>query len=92
MAKMTKDQALAVLAVHGLDTRDGALAAYGDKVAAKWGESEREHGIRQKRGKSHGLIANSVVVFDVNNLDEGLRTAVKAILTEDDWAELRKGG
>lgn len=90
--RLTREQALTVLARHGLDTREGALKAYGDRVASKWGEAERACGIRQRQGHSHGLLANAVAVYDPAAIDPELHAAVKAILTDTDWAWLRKGG
>ena len=91
-SRMTTEQAMQVLAAAGLDTKEKALAAYGDRIAAKWGEAERAAGIAQKRGLSHGLVANAVVVFDADAIDDRLHAAVQRILTDEDWAWLRKGG
>lgn len=90
--KMTVEQARAVLAARGLDTRDAVLSAYVDRVAARWGDAERDAAREQKRGQSYGLILNSLVVFDVDAIDEELHAATRAVLTPDDWDWLRQGG
>ncbi len=90
--KMTKDQAMAVLSARGLDTRDAAINKLVDLYAAKWGEGERAATKDMLRGYSYGRAINSIAHFDVNAIDDELAAAAKHILTDKDWAELRKGG
>lgn len=91
--KMTRDEAIKVLETHGLATREAALAKYGDMIAAKWGECERDAGIALKAKDSHGLIVNAVIYFDPSGeWPADLCAAGKAILTNDDVKVLRKGG
>lgn len=89
--KMTKEQAVAILAAAGLDTMEGALAAVGEAAARKWGESERQPAIDQTRGKSHGLVVNAAIHYDVATTDSQLAEAARVakVLTRSDWGKLR---
>lgn len=76
-------------------TREEALSALADLDAAKWGESEREASRKLNGGKSFGLLLNSLAhrpEYDFGDAVPHLVAAAKAALTEDDRAELRKGG
>jgi len=86
------EQAMRLLAERGLDTRDSAVEVYADLAAKKWGESEREAARSQMRDRSHGLVVNAVVHYDVEAIDEELRAASKHLLTDDDVSFLRRGG
>jgi hypothetical protein len=90
-AKMTKENAIAYIESRGLSTIEAALDAYLAKIEAKWGAAEREPARRMAR-KSHALILNSIAVFDVNAIDEPLKAAARAIMTDADLAFLRSGG
>lgn len=90
--RMSPDDARALLVAHGLDTRDKALAARAELDARKWGEPEREPSRRLNARRSHALLVNSVAVFDLHAIDVDLMAAAAAIMTDEDRAELRKGG
>jgi len=89
---MPMDQAMKLLADRGLDTRDGAVQRYADLAAAKWGEGERDAARSGLRGRSHGLVVNAVVHYDIDAIDEELRSAARHLLTDDDVSFLRRGG
>ena len=95
VVKMSLNDAMRVLAEHGIGTREDAIKKYGDLVAAKWGEAEREPAIRilARDRRSHGLVVNAVIYFDWSaEHPADLVAAGKAIQTNDDVDWLRKGG
>jgi hypothetical protein len=73
-----------------------ALDALADLDAGRWGESERAASRRLHGGKSRGLLINSIVHHHGNDYGDVFDAATKKLaakqLTEDDRAELRKGG
>ncbi len=90
--KISKSDALVALAKRGLGTRDAALAARVDRDVEKWGECEREASIRMHGRLSYGRLLNSVAVADLHDIDEDLMRLAAAVMTDDDKADLRKGG
>lgn len=77
-------------------TREEALDALAALDAAKWGEAEREPSKKLNGPKSRGLLINSIVHHQINDYGDAIDPAAKKVakqqLTDDDKAELRKGG
>lgn len=90
--KMTADQATALLAARGLDTKAAALEARVECDVRQWGESERDASRKMHAQRSHALLVNSIAVHDVGAIDEELQAAAAALFSEADKAELRRGG
>lgn len=77
-------------------TKQEALDLLADLDVAKWGEAERSSSRQLHGGKSRGLLINAIVHHQTNGYGDAFGAAAKKIakkqLTEDDKAELRKGG
>lgn len=76
-------------------TREEAIEALAALDAAKWGEAEREPSRQRSRGRSFGLLLNSLArrpEFDYGDAVPHLVAAAKKALTAADRRELRKGG
>ena len=77
-------------------THEEALDALADLEVARWGEQEREASKQLNRGKSRGLLINSIVHHPMNGYGDAIDAAAKKVakqqLTSDDKAWLRQGG
>lgn len=73
-------------------SREQAIDRLVELDVAKWGEGEREASRRMHGKRSHGRAVNAVAHYDLDNIDQALAAEARALFTEDDLADLRRGG